>query len=457
MSFSARPLRHFRRLSKAHLFAFLMAGALLLSLMATPARAQQAVPEEQQQLFQRMLDNPRDLDVTFAYVRVATARGDYEAAIGALERVLFYHPGLARVKYELGSLYFRLRAYDMARRYFKEALESPDLDPVTRDRVETALPDAEKQSQQSRLSGFVATGLRYQTNASFAPTSGTVRLGGIDLALLPSATRKADTNWFGLAGVSHDYDLDNQRGDVLETRFVGYVTEQQRFNSLNVGLFDLSFGPRVALAPELLPGVTIKPYVVGGNTWIGGNSYLATGGAGVSAQIPFADRFSISPEFEWRRADVNSGDIIPVSTLSSGNWYSAGLSASAELAPQIRLDARGLYRRADAQFTFQAYNQWVGEAALSFAFAPPFGMVSRNWSIAPFVRLISTQFDAANPFIDPATVRRDNEWIAGVVFDTPLTRTFGLSTIVQYDKVGSTLPNFRQDNLSVMFGPTARF
>src|SRR4029077_14845231 len=98
--------------------------------------------------------------VTFAYVRVATARGDCEAAIGALERVLFYYPGLARVKYELGSLYFRLRAYDMARRYFKEALESPDLDPITRDRAETALPDAEKQSQQSRLSGFVATGLR---------------------------------------------------------------------------------------------------------------------------------------------------------------------------------------------------------------------------------------------------------------------------------------------------------
>jgi predicted RNA-binding protein with PUA-like domain len=94
---------------------------------------------------------------------------------------------------------------------------------------------------------------------------------------------------------------------------------------------------------------------------------------------------------------------------------------------------------------------------LSFAFAPPFGMVSRNWSIAPFVRFISTRFDAANPFIDPATVRRDNEWITGVVFDTPLTRTFGLSTIVQYDKVSSTLPNFRQDNLSVMFGPTARF
>jgi hypothetical protein len=437
------------------LFA-LAAGALLVSLGTHPARAQNAT-SEQDTLFQQMMNNPRDIETTFAYVKVATARGDYEAAIGALERILFYQPGLARVKYELGSLYFRLRSYEMARRYFKEALASPDLDPITKDRVETSLPDAEKQLEQSRLSGFVATGLRYQTNASFAPTAGTVRLGGQDLALLPSQTRKADTNWFGLAGVSHDYDLDNQRGDTLETRFVGYVTEQQRFSNLNVGLFDLSFGPRMALAPDLLPGVTIKPYVVGGNTWLGGSSYLSTGGAGVSAKIPFGDRFSIGPEFEWRRAEVNSGDVVPVSTLSSGNWYTAGISSTTEIAQQIRLDTRGLYRRADSQVGFQSYNQWVVEAALSFAFAPPFDFVSRNWSIAPFARYIRTEFDAANPFIDPLTTRRDTEWIAGVVVDTPLTKTFGLSTVVQYDKVGSTLPNYRQDNLSVMFGPTARF
>jgi hypothetical protein len=133
------------------------------------------------------------------------------------------------------------------------------------------------------------------------------------------------------------------------------------------------------------------------------------------------------------------------------------MSSTAEIAQQIRLDARGLYRRADSQVNFQSYNQWVVEAALSFAFAPPFDLVSRNWSIAPFARYIRTEFDAANPFIDPLTTRSDTEWIAGVVVDTPLTRTFGLSTVIQYDKVGSTLPNYRQDNLSVMFGPTARF
>jgi hypothetical protein len=77
--------------------------------------------------------------------------------------------------------------------------------------------------------------------------------------------------------------------------------------------------------------------------------------------------------------------------------------------------------------------------------------------VSPFVRLIRTEFNAPNPFIDPTTAQRDAEWIAGVMLDTPLTKTFGLSTILQYDRTDSTLPNYRQNNFSAMFGPTVRF
>jgi hypothetical protein len=94
---------------------------------------------------------------------------------------------------------------------------------------------------------------------------------------------------------------------------------------------------------------------------------------------------------------------------------------------------------------------------LTYSFAPPFGAIPHNWSVSPFARFIRTSFDAANPFIDPAIVRIDNEWSTGVVFEVPLTKTFGVSTILEYDHIGSTLPNYRQENLSAMVGPTARF
>jgi hypothetical protein len=93
---------------------------------------------------------------------------------------------------------------------------------------------------------------------------------------------------------------------------------------------------------------------------------------------------------------------------------------------------------------------------VTYAFASPLG-VSLNWSVSPFVRVISTAFDAPNPAIDPLTTRRDTEWITGVIFDTPVSKTFGVSTTIQYDRTNSTLPNYRLDNLSVVTGPTVRF
>jgi len=422
---------------------------------ATPSRAQDAVLQ-QEVLFQQALREPGNLEAAFAFARLATANGDYEAAIGALERVQFFQPGLARVKYELGALYFRLRAYEMARRYFKEALACADLDAVTRDRIETSLPDAEKQLQQSRLSGYLQGGVRYQSNATYAPNGGVVSLGGLDLALLPSATKKPDGNLFGLVGISHDYELDNGRGDTLETRFVGYGTDQFRFQDLNVGLAELTFGPRFVLAPELLPGVTVKPYLVGGNTWVGGSQYLSVAGAGISASFPVAQRASLTPGFEWNRVDVNTGSALPVSTFNSGDWYTASLAAVAQLNERIALRAQGLYRRGTAATTFFDFNQWEADAALTYAFPSLLG-ASLNWSVSPFARVIWTSFDAPNPTIDPLTTRRDTEWTVGVIFDTPISKTFGVSTTVQYDRTNSTLPNYRQDNLSAMTGPTVRF
>jgi tetratricopeptide (TPR) repeat protein len=448
-----RRSERWARIARQMIIAGAVVGAA--QCVVAPGHAQDAITQ-QQLLFQQSLHDPRNIEVTFAYARVAAANGDYEAAIGALERILFYQPGLARVKYELGALYFRLRSYEMARRYFREALACADLDPVTRDRIETAMPDAEKQLQQSRFSGFLQGGARYQSNATYAPDSGLIRLGGIDLALLPSSAKQSDNNLFGIASLSHDYDLNNERGDTLETRFTGYGTAQQRFHDLNVGLAELTFGPRLALAPDILPGATIKPFVLGGNSWIGGAQYLSSVGAGVTANFPTAQRASLTPGFEWRHVDVNTGTPVQVSTFNTGDWYTGALAGTAQICESVTLRGDGLYRRGTAASNFNAFSQWAAGASLTYAFASPFA-VSLNWSVSPFARVIYTAFDAPNPAFDPSITRRDTMWSTGLAFDTPLSKTFGVSTVVQYDNTGSTLPNFRQDNLSVMSGPTVRW
>ncbi|MBX9711161.1 MAG: tetratricopeptide repeat protein [Xanthobacteraceae bacterium] len=428
--------------------------AFVLLMQAGAARAQDA--GQQQALFQRMMQQPTNHEITYEYARVATARGDYEAAIGALERLLYYNPRLTQVKYELGALYFRLGSYSMAKRYFKEALASPDLDATTRARIEAYLPDADKQLQNSRLSGFVQTGIRSQSNANYAPSGGAILFNGNPLSLAPNAQKKSDVNWFGLAGISHDYDLNSQRGDTLETRFIGYMTRQDRFSQLDVGLFDASFGPRLSLN-ELWQGATIKPYVVGGNTWLDNKSYLGSVGAGLDLRLPMANHWTVAPGFEWRRNDFTLGTVTPVTPFNSGDSYTASLGGTWQATQTIRLDTRGFYRRGDAQMVFNTFDQWGAEAALSFEFSPPFVGITRNWSVAPFVKLLDTKFGGPNPFIDPLNTQHDTMWSTGAIFNAPINSWFGLSTAVQYDHTDSTIQNYRLNNFSVMFGPTARF
>ena len=433
-------------------FGFLCAIGFFSSL---PSSAQ-ATDGEQQRLYEKMVRQPTNYALTSAFVRAATENGDYEAGIGALERLLFYNPNLAHVKYELGTLYYRLGAYEMAGRYFREAQTSPALDAAMKESITSYLANADRQTQQSRFSVFAQTGLRYQTNANFGPSSGIARINGIDQPLSSTAKRASDWNWFGVIGLSHDYDLENQRGDVLETRFIGYDSQQFKFHDLDVGLVDLSVGLRMPLS-EIFPAATIKPYAVGGNTWVGSARYLTSGGAGFQLRLPVSPLLTVTPEFEWRNVNYSSNDPQPTATFATGNILTGGLSATLAVSENVRIESKGYYRRGLASFSFQTYDQWVGEAALTVQFTSPIPSMSGSWSVSPFGRLLWTSFDSANPYIDPAVVRTDEEWVAGARFDVPISATFGVSATVQYDRTHSTLTNYSQDNFSVMAGPTARF
>src|SRR4051794_20017612 len=75
-------------------------AAGMLNASGAPAWSQDASRSVQDRLWQAVAREPTNYDLTFDLVRVSTQIGDYEAAIGALERLLFYNPDLARVRYE---------------------------------------------------------------------------------------------------------------------------------------------------------------------------------------------------------------------------------------------------------------------------------------------------------------------------------------------------------------------
>ena len=115
----------------------------VLLLLATLVGCQQPNDPRQSQLqseynaaFQKMLDDPGNMDALLQYANVATRARDYEGAISALERTLLINPDLPQVQIELAVLYHRLRSYAMSTAYLQVALKSPALTPELRKAAE---------------------------------------------------------------------------------------------------------------------------------------------------------------------------------------------------------------------------------------------------------------------------------------------------------------------------------
>ena len=426
---------------RVKILALLVACVLSCGLAARDVRG--ATLADQEQLLAVMLREPSNYGAAFEYVRVSEDLSDYEAAIGALERLLFYNPRLTQAQLELGMLYFRLGSYENALHYFKAASASPNLDPIIQPRLDAYTSDAQKELQGSRFYGFLQTGLRYQSNASALPDAGLIQILGTDVPVGAAAPQKADGNAFALVRLSHDYDFQNQRGDVLETRFYGYGTKQFALSQFDFGYVEASIGPRFGIPAEV-PGLTVKPYVVGNLSWIGGTQFLNSGGTGVTLRAQPTSFWSIEPGFEWRRISVTNPGIGPISALGDGDFYTVSISGSYRFNQMFSLEVRPLYSRASSVNAWQSFNQAGIDAGLHIEFDPPVPAIPYRWVVTPYLRVAWAGFDAPDLVVDPTVTRCDVDYRGGLLVDLPITANFGFSGMLQYVRTNSNLPIFSQ-------------
>lgn len=202
---------------------------------ATTARAQSntaaaaaARNPEYQALFKRMYADPSNLDVSFQFAELAARLGDYEAAIGALERMLFYNPNLPRVKLELGVLYYRIGGYQVSRSYFEQAVATPGAPPDVQIRVNEFLGEIDKHLTPHKFGAFVHAGMRHQTNANAGPGGLVVRALGQDATLSNESARTADWNTFIVGGATYSYEVNSSLA--AEASLVGYYAKQEKLS-----------------------------------------------------------------------------------------------------------------------------------------------------------------------------------------------------------------------------------
>ena len=430
------------------------AAVLLGAFAATQAVAQEpSLPAA----YNYTLAHPTDYDFAFSLARRASDANDPELAINVLERMVAYNPKLNRAKYEAGVAYFRLGSYEMAVQYFQQVLADPAADADLRSRADAYLSAAQRQRLQSRWSVYAQTGVRYQSNAGSVPDGGNILVQGTPFAVTGTSANKGAWSAFGLLSVGHDYDFQNQRGDVFETRFTGFASEHFKLNAYNIGFAELSLGPKLGLDIAGMPGASIKPYVVGGAASVGNSYYTSDVGAGVVAHLPVSQTVSIDPGFDWRRADVHLLANAPSTLLATGNYYTTGASVSWQLASNIVLQVGGSYHQGVGQRIWDRFDGATAETSLKIDFAPPIDSIPRRWSIAPFVKYSTYNFSNPNPFVDPLNARHDRFYAVGGTLDAAITANFGIGIGVQYAKTASNISNYKVKDVSVSVGPTFRY
>jgi len=253
----------------AGLIVFVVAFGFLL--LPAPVSGQQlsdgakaTLQKQKDTLFQQMLRNPANLDVTFAYADVAAKLGDYEAAVSALDRMLLFNPNLARVDLELGALYFRMGSFDVARDYFNKAIS---LNPPAevRARIDQYLAEIENAQSRHHFSGYFFFGLQAQTDANVAPGSPLVHSPIGDVLLSGQFVKHSDKNLFANGSILYNYDLGTQNRDSIEATGLAFVNHYFIFNRLDLDLGEVTVGPRFNFPNGGLFGIqpaSVKPYLI---------------------------------------------------------------------------------------------------------------------------------------------------------------------------------------------------
>ncbi len=253
-----------RMLLPPALRASALAGVLAAALAAgwsAPALAQN-VPEAQRQAleaaFQELIQDPTNLDKTYAYAKQATAAGDYEAAITSYERLLLFNPDLPRVRAELGVLYFRLGSFDAARSYFDAVLEDEETPAAVKTRVQGFVGKIDETANPHRFGGSFTLAGRFQTNANYGP-DGDVLVNNVPATPGEETAEDDDFNIFGVLSGRYAYDMGNDAGDFFAVEGTLYGSRQFKFSNLDIENVRLTAGPGFNIFPKDSGAVLIRP------------------------------------------------------------------------------------------------------------------------------------------------------------------------------------------------------
>jgi hypothetical protein len=410
-----------------------------------------------ERLFAEMLRDPTNLDIMFRYADVATKLENYEAAIGALERMLLINPNLPRVKLELGVLYYRLGSYPIARRYFQGAVAGDNVPPEVRAKVDTFLARIADAESPHSLTAWVTLGLRYQSNANAAPADDQVKALGFDATLDDASLEDDDVNLFGQVRVRHAYDLDEAGRTYWETNFQVYYAKQFELDELDLGYLELTTGPSFVLVADENGALRARPFALGNFVTLDDREHFGTLGGGVELVKPFGREVLTGAGYVYRHKKFFDTDAKPNNHEFTSDEHTLRASARYLPVPWLSLGAYGEYAFEDANAGFNSNEEWLAGGSVSFEYGAPVGPAMLPWSTSFTVEYVETDYDDPDPSVAPMVSRLDEEWRFTVSTTMTLAKDLYATVLGRYTDNDSNLPNYRYDNWLGQVSVTKRF
>jgi hypothetical protein len=452
MSGSALGLAGARRFAAAIAFGVLLASQSLAQAPASDSELDRAYDAAFQELFR----DPGNLDKSFRFAELAVRKGNFEAAIGALERMLLIDPDLPRVRLELGVLYFRLGSFEIARGYLQRVLETPNVPPDVRERVQAFLTEINNRMQRSRFSGSASFGYRFSDNANTGPSSTGVFASGVPAELDRQFTNKSDVNYLAAGQINHTYDLLTQNNDLIESSLSLYGSRQRTQRQLDIFFSELTVGVRHPYLQRYIDGASIRPFVLLNWVFLGDSNYQTAWGLGVETTFPWTPRVATTFILDLKREEFTSESDRTNAAGQTGYETGFRVRTTWVVFENLQLSNRLEYTNQTAIEDFNAYSEYL----IGFGVTRPFDwkvfidepvVISLNGS-----RSISDYHDV-NTSVDSNRLRFDRQWQTGLSGTLPLSESWSAVGLLQRTTTGSNIPNFRYRASSASISLSYRF
>lgn len=441
-----------------------LAGAFCAAVLTVPMAVAQISTEttrpQARELFNRLLGDAGNLDLNYQYAQSLIQEGSYEAAAGALERMLLLEDNPA-VRLELGVIYYRMGSYALATSYFDQVSQDPNAPGDVRAKATQYGNEARARLQRNRFSGSLTAGLRLQTNANEGTGNDRVVFGNVSVVRPDVLKPRKDGTLFGAGDIEHIFDMEDGLGTEWVSTGLAYSGWNSSLNDQDLALFEITTGPTMKPALTALPGLRVRPYLALGMSALDGEHYNTSYGPGIGFKYDPTAKLALSANYELRFIDTRNVAGLTTANQFSGNEHVLRLAAIHELDSVSSLLGQVNFRAADTErefFDFASFQaQVIYRRLYPVAEALRLPGSGERWTASFLIGYEGRSYDAADPAIDRTNSRSDNTLSLGATNRIPFANGWSVYQQVQYDWTSSNIKNYDSKNLSGILGVTRAF